>query len=211
MLTIRTMWAAITVLVALLPVSATPALVAGAEPSTEPEATTTPIGMPARYEDPAGDVPGGAGPDIVAVTVSQPEGPLVSLSVELASEPPLGYDLESWTTDMIWIGLDTQPVTDIEQGSEYVIGVHGADLQEAAETGAHLYDSSGDGSALFWRVVDVAVDGPTVTLTVDRKLIGDPDVMSFFVATIIEGEEEASQADVCPDEPPGEHTLTPSW
>jgi hypothetical protein len=154
-----------------------------------------------RYEDPVGDVPGGVGPDIVAVTISEPWESLVSFEVEFATAPPITYDLETMTTDQLTIGLSSRPETVAFEEFEYMLMVHGATLAEEAEIGAALYDSTQpEGDEVFWRVVDVAVDGPTVTLTFDWKLVGDPDTLAFFVGASSEGQTETDVYDVCPDE-----------
>ena len=62
-----------------------------------------------RYEDAVGDVSGGVGPDIVAVTVSEPWESLVSFEVEFATDPPIAYDLETMSTDSLAIGLSPRP------------------------------------------------------------------------------------------------------
>ena len=79
--------------------------------------------------------------------------------------------------------------------------VHGATLPEEVGIGSALYDGTQpEGDEVFWRVVDVAVDGPTVTLTLDWKLVGDPDTLAFFVAASSEGPTETDVFDVYPEE-----------
>jgi hypothetical protein len=154
-----------------------------------------------RYRDPVGDVLGGVGPDIVAVTISEPWESLISFEVEFATDPPITYDLETMTTDQLTIGLSSRSDTVAFEEFEYMLMVHGATLVEEAEIGAALYDSTQpEGDEVFWRVVDVAVDGPTVTLTFDWKLVGDPDTLAFFVGASTEGPTEMDVYDVCPDE-----------
>lgn len=161
-----------------------------------------------RYEDPIGDVPGGAGPDIVMVTISQPWESLVSFEVEFAADPALGSDAGTMTTDELVIGLSSRPDAVAFDEFEYMLMVHGATLAEEVETGSALADATGSGTVeIYWRVVDVETDGPTVTLTFDRKLVGDPDALAFFVAATSGSAAEAY--DVVPDEDglPGIYTL----
>jgi hypothetical protein len=160
-----------------------------------------------------GDVPGGIGPDIVAVTIGQPEASLVSFGVEFASDPPLTYDLETMSTDELHIGLATEPDAEIPDGYHRAIIVHGATLPRAVESGASMYDDTRpEGEEVLEEVIDVAVDGPTVTLTVERALLGDPDELAFFVVAMTEGSEEGAEPvyDVCPDEEelPGVYAFT---
>ena len=49
----------------------------------------------------------GGTPDIVACGVSEPWESLLSFRLEFASEPPLSYDMETWTTDELWVVLST--------------------------------------------------------------------------------------------------------
>ena len=87
---------------------AQPAAVAGAE----------------RHEDAVGDALGGA-PDIVAVTVDEPEGPVLRFSVEFASEPPLAFD--ETHTDLLWLALDTKDEVSFPELDGYSLGVVGGD------------------------------------------------------------------------------------
>jgi hypothetical protein len=161
-----------------------------------------------RYQDPVGDATGAA-PDIVAVTIEDPEDmPVVSVSVEFASEPPLDTDEETWT-DAVFISLVADPDTGpdgrplsrvalVDPDADYTIGAHGVTLPQYLEAGGHLVVSGGD---LYWFVVDVAVEGPTVTWNLDRKLIGDPDELAFGVIAGVERDDATEEEyDVFPDE-----------
>ncbi len=134
-------------------------------------ATTGAAGAQERYEDAVGDAKGVA-PDIVAVTLSEPEGSLVSIDVEFASAPPLGTDGETWT-DVLFVGLTAEPDNDLLGDSEhtmYMFGAHATRLPLLVSEGGTLFGPQD----MYWRVIDVAVDGSTVSFTLDRKLIGDP-------------------------------------
>ncbi|MGD8485090.1 MAG: hypothetical protein PVH07_00500, partial [Chloroflexota bacterium] len=65
-------------------------------------------------------------------------------------------------------------------------------------------------STLHENVVDVEVEGTTVTWTVDRALLGDPDVISWAVLAGVEEEAEEMSFDVSPNEgePWGVYELT---
>jgi hypothetical protein len=78
------------------------------------------------------------------------------------------------------------------------VGAHGATLLRDAETGAHL--DRADSEELNRHVVDVAVDGPRVTLAVDRKLLGDPAELAISVGVFVEGDEGTAGGDRCPDD-----------
>ena len=163
----------------------------------EPEPTDPPIVPLAIYEDPVGDVPGGEGPDFVSCSVSEPWQSLISFTFEFAAEPPLSYDLETMTTDELWVGLMTEPVAVFPDDVTHILGVHGATLEKEAVSGATLFDATrAEGDPVFWGVVDVEVEGATLTLAVDRKLVGDPEDLYFVGAVSAEGQEVG---DFCPD------------
>lgn len=195
--------AAIVLGAAVLLAGATMLQVGAAEPSTPP------IADPARVGDPAGDAAGGVGPDILGFTISQPEGPLVSFGVEFVTDPPLTWDLDAESTDMLMIAISTQADAELPDDADYVIGAHGANLAESADRGAHLYATDGSGDGLLWQVVDVAVDGTKLTLTVDRHLLGDPDIVQAIAHAATEGPETAAGADACPDSGALTYTLSP--
>jgi hypothetical protein len=129
--------------------------------------------------------------------VTQGDDPLVFITVEFATAAPLGYDLETRTTDMLMVDLTGSPAG-ASMPRTSVIGAHGATLERDAQTGAHLYRV--DSEELFWRVVDVEVDGPRVTLAVDRKLLGDPTELAISVGAFVEGDEGTAGGDRCPDD-----------
>ena len=174
----------------------------------EAEPTEPPLGPPVVYEDPAGDVAEGV-PDIISCGVSEPFESLVRFELEFTSDPPLSYDLETSTTDELWLVVTSRPDPVMPDDLEYALILHGATLPQAVESGSGLYDTTAEpGKEVFWGVVDVAVDGPKLALSVDRKLIGDPDELAFFAWSGQEGEGEAASSDSCPDEEAGAGTYT---
>jgi hypothetical protein len=79
----------------------------------------------------------------------------------------------------------------------HLLGVHGATLEEEAVTGAAMWDATRtEGDPVFWRVVDVEIEGATLTLAVDRKLVGDPADLYFLGMASAAGQEVG---DFCPD------------
>ena len=156
-----------------------------------------PLGPPVFHVDPAGDVPDGT-PDLVGCGVSEPFESLLRFELEFATDPPLGYDLETWTTDELWLTVATEPGAVMPDDMEYALIVHGATLPAVAESGSGLYDATAaEGDEVFWGVVDVEVDGPVIALAVDRKLLGDPETIYFAALVAAEGTDEY---DSCPDE-----------
>lgn len=178
-------------------------VVLGAVPVTAQSPSPLLLAAPSlvRYEDPVGDVAGGSGPDIVAVTVSQPDPASVSIRVEFASEPPLTNDLKAGWTDVLSFEIGTGPdgVTVTSDGhpvADFWTGLHGVTLERASEDGAILASEAG----FLEGAVDVTVDGPTATLTLTRESLGDPDRITFVVLAGRETEDdEASGEDLFPD------------
>lgn len=166
-----------------------------------------PTGPPAVFEDAADDVEGGSGPDFVSCSVSEPWESLVRFELEFVDDPPLSYDLETMRTDELWVAVATGPDAVLPDDLTYALIVHGATLPRVAETGSGLYDTTAtEGNEVFWGVVDVAVDGPTLALSVDRKLLGDPDQLSFYAWAGSEGDDGEGGYDSCPDEDAGPGT-----
>ena len=167
-----------------------------------------------RYEDAVGDVIGDA-PDIVAVTVEEAEyGPLFSISVEFGPERPFGSDMATYT-DVIFVEMAAEPTVDergiMQSGIGYLTGTHGVTLKMQAEAGAHLLTPTG----MYEQVVDVAVEGPVLTFTLDRQLIDSPRDLYFQVLVGVERGEEVEgtdEGDVYPelDVGPAHFELGPS-
>lgn len=164
-----------------------------------------------RCEDAVGDADGDS-PDIVAVTVSEPEWePTIRFEIELAPERPFGTDMETWT-DTIFIIMSDKPTTDergILAGDHYTTGTHGVTLPMQEQTGAFLVTEND----MYYYVVDVDAAGPVLSFTLDRKLIGSPLDLYFQVLLGVEREEQMKhggdgesemEGDVYPelDEPP---------
>lgn len=162
-----------------------------------------------RHVDAADDATGMA-PDILAVTIDgRTDSPLVGISVEFASEPALRTDGDTWT-DAVFIFLTSDPALDgdgcavglasrTDVRSDFAIGAHGVTLGTLVEEGGHL--AVGDGTDLYWLVVDVAVDGPIVTWRLDRKLLGDPDALAVQVLAGVEHEDPSADGyDSFPDD-----------
>jgi hypothetical protein len=173
--------------------------------SPAPARLATPVLV--RYEDPVGDMADGIGADIVEVTISQPDPASVSIVVEFAADPPLTYSSEEGWTDMLMLLGATGPEGVVPlpgegQGvdADFITGLHGATLQASVEEGAPLVlDGSMDGNP-----VAVALEGSTVTLTLTRESLGDPERILFWMGTCreyVSGEGSTRGGDTFPDSP----------
>jgi hypothetical protein len=169
-----------------------------------------------RYEDAVGDVDGGPGPDIVAVTVSQPDRAGVSIGVEFASEPPISYSTEDdpYWTDMlsVFIGTGAGGVAIGPEGGlqiDFGVGLHGATLPRHLDEGVDLHG----GGDMLEGAVQVTVDGPTLTLTFPRESLGDPERMMFVVVAEREigNAEEGGGQDVYPENDGAEPFTQIAW
>ena len=164
-----------------------------------------------RFEDALGDATGDA-PDIVAVTVDEPQGEsTLRFAIDVAPERPFGSDMETWS-DVVFFILSDVPTVD-ERGileGGFTTGVHGVNLAAQEQAGA-LLSTMDD---LWWYVVDVDSDEDTLTFTFDRKLIGSPTDLYWQVLMGVErfdGSDEGDEmeGDTYPefDQPPAHYKV----
>lgn len=95
--------------------------------------------------------------------------------------------------------------------TDYILGAHAVGLAQTLDSGGMLNVTAG---GIYWYVVDVSLEGSTMTWTIDRKLIGDPDVLSWGVIAGVERETATEEGyDSCPDEgePRGVYALSKTW
>lgn len=158
-------------------------------------------GAAERYEDAVGDVVGSA-PDIVAVTVSEPEGEsTIRFDIEFTNEPPLSTGMETWTDVLFLIMSADADVDDrgILSGELYSTGTHGVTLESQLDSGALLNTPE----TMYWYVVDLDTDGPVLAFTLDRQLLSNPLDLYWQVLVGVEREEEGqgeAEGDLYPDE-----------
>jgi hypothetical protein len=148
---------------------------------------------PKTFRDPARDVSGGRGPDVVAVTVSH-TAKTVSFGVRFATAPPLRVSAREKWIDMLLIGVDVPPLgpapTDTGWlGINYVLGVHGTG------TVAAFRNMGATGSSRL----PATIRGATLTITVPRTKLGSPRWFVFNVAAARETDVESEgSADMAP-------------
>jgi hypothetical protein len=152
-----------------------------------------------RFTDARGDA--GAGPDITAVTLSHTDAAL-TIAVEFASTPPLGFDEAEQYTDMLLVGIHTDD--DLRQRDvEFWTGVHGVDLTRATVVRAARRAVVGS--------ADVTVEGATVTLEVERGVLGAPEAVAVAIAAGREYVDEGDgggEGDLAPASGPHRYVLT---
>lgn len=157
-----------------------------------------------RFTDPRGDA--GEGPDITAVTLSHTDTEL-AIAVEFASVPPLAWDQAERYTDMLLIGIHTDDDL-TRRDVEFFTGVHAVDMSRAPVVRGGA-PAEGAGSTQVG-TAEVAVDGATVTLRIERRLLGDPESVAIDVAAGREGAEEGAAgggADSAPAAGPHRYAL----
>ena len=127
-----------------------------------------------RFTDPPGDARG-SGPDVTAVTLSHTDTAL-TIAVEFANAPPLAFDEGERYTDMLLIGIHTDDDLD-RTDVEFYTGAHGVDL-----TRAPVVRAGSESPRARVGTADLAVDGATLSLTVERSLLDDPEEIAVAVA-----------------------------
>ena len=171
-------------------------------------AATTALGSePTRYQDAVGDATGDS-PDIVAVTVSEPEGEsTIRFDIELAPGRLFGSDMETWT-DVLFLAMSPSGEVDergiLQNEETYLTGTHGVTLEMQREAGAVLATPED----MYENLVGFDdIDG-TLSFAVEREMIGDPFDLYFQVLLGVErdgaGEAEEMEGDAYPelDDPP---------
>jgi hypothetical protein len=176
--------------------------------TTGPAATTG----PSTFRDPVGDVAGGAGPDLVSVTVSNTFAG-VAFGIRFAEAPPLRASPSEGWIDMVLVGIDVPPYGPPPgpiggwAGVDYVAGLHGAQreilfrpMEGSPEGAGRPAETAGGTTAAPGGVVrlDATVDGATLRFAIPRRLLGDPASFAFSVAAGREGETGGGGGDSAP-------------
>ena len=143
------------------------------------------------FADPAGDVKGGAGPDLTLVSVSHTDS-TVTFRFRFARQPPLAASAAGGV-DMLIAGNDVPPRSlkrsaNGWSGLDYYAGLHGTDRT------AMVVKASPPGSAQPSRVLgrpEVTVSGRTLSFSIRRSTLGDPAWIELVVAA---GRETSAEA-----------------
>lgn len=152
-----------------------------------------------NYSDPAGDVKGGAGPDVVAVTVTNTTS-MLTFKVRFASAPPLRLSTREKWVDMLLIGIDVPPLGPAPArlggewpGADFALGTHGP-----SKVG--LLVRLGIERAPPPVRFAIVSRGRTLIFSIPRRALGSPRWFDFNVAAAREGEGRATDGgfDVAP-------------
>jgi hypothetical protein len=135
------------------------------------------------YPDRVGDVRGGTGPDIASVRVSSTKTK-VTFGVRFAKAPPLRINPSEGWVDMLLIGVDVPPLGPRPiplgewRGANLALGTHGP-----SKTG--LIVRLGQNIPAEQRQVakfEIVTHGSTMTFSIPRRALGNPDWFTFQVA-----------------------------
>ena len=165
----------------------------------------------AAFQDPVGDVTGGAGPDLVSITVSHTPAD-VTFTVRFAQAPPLRVSRPGGWVDMLLVGIDVPPFGPPPSptgwtGVDYVAGLHGSQRivrfrsMRASSGGAGQPGTTAGGATVAPGRVEwlsATEDGATLRFSVPRRMLGDPASFEFNVVTGREGEQAGGGSDVAP-------------
>lgn len=152
------------------------------------------------YRDRVGDVKGGTGPDIAAVTLSSTAS-TITFRIRFATEPPLRIGTRDRWTDMLLIGIDVPPFgpKPVSPGGEWAgadfwLGCHGP-----AKTGKLVHLEAGRSGPVT--TFAIGTRGRTLSFSIPRRALGSPTRIAFAVAAARETANGAAggSVDVAPE------------
>ena len=134
------------------------------------------------YPDPRGDVAERSGPDLVGVRVSNTET-VVTFRVRFAHAPPLRVSARQGWVDMVLVGIDVPPLGPRPvapagewRGADFAFGAHGP-----ATRGQVVRLRSGPTGTRRVATVRIVVSGATLTFSIPRRVLGNPQWFTFSV------------------------------
>jgi hypothetical protein len=146
------------------------------------------------YRDRVGDVEGGPGPDLAAITVSDTETTL-TFRVRFAEAPPLRVSRAEGWVDMLLVGIDVPPrgarpvIGGDWRGADYALGTHGP-----SKTGLLVRLGRGENRQVArFRIV---TRGSTLAFSFPKRAIGSPSWFAFQAAAARETGDEAQRGGV---------------
>lgn len=182
----------------------------GTQAVTTAPGTATPTGE-TTFADPAGDIAGGGGPDLVAISVSRTPSDVV-FGIRFADAPPLRTSRSEGWSDMLLVSIDVPPAGPPPTpagwiGVDYVAGLHGSQpsvsfrrMRGSSDDAAPPGATAGEATAAPGPVerLPATVDGATLRFAIPRRMLGDPASFAFTVVTGREGGAAAGANDVAP-------------
>ena len=161
------------------------------------------------YRDASGDVAAGL-PDLIAVTIAS-DATTVSMRFTFRSAPPLRTDLAGKWTDMLLMGLDVPPIgpgpgTGDWMGVDYAFGVHAIEGQARLRAMGASMGGAAPGPPT---TIPTRWSGRSISIDLQRSLIGDPPYFEFVAAVGREGSDESGDGDALPAKGTLRYTLAP--
>lgn len=163
-------------------------------------------GVTARsLEDPASDVAAASGPDVVGVAVDR-EDDAITFRVRFAAAPPLQISEQGGWVDMLLIGIDLPPLGAPPAspggewtGADFALGTHGP-----SASGILVRLRAGEAAPGLKTDIPIETDGVTLTISVPRRELGDPETFAVSIAAAREwndaaDEPAAAKPDIVPD------------
>jgi hypothetical protein len=162
-------------------------------------------GSERNLEDPAGDVPAATGPDVVGVAVERDDD-TITFRVRFATAPPLDLSDQDGWVDMLLIGIDIPPMgaAPVSPGGEwraadFACGTHGPSASGVLVRLAAVRAAPEKRAS-----IPIETDGATLSLSIPRSELGDPETFAVSIAAARErnepGDESAgAKPDIAPD------------
>ncbi len=173
------------------------------------------------FRDPVGDVAGGAGPDVVSVTVAHTPAD-VTFGIRFAEAPPLRASRSGGWVDMLLVGIDVPPSGPPPtptgwNGVDYVAGLHGPEelvlfrSVRASSGDGRPGTTTGGGDVARMRLerLRATADGATLRFSIPRRMLGDPASFGFSVAAGREGGRTGGGSDFAPSRGAFDYRITP--
>lgn len=140
-------------------------------------------GAGTSFWDPAGDVQGGAGPDLTRVSISQTAS-TVTFGFRFAKAPPLGVNADKGWVDMLLVLIDVPPrslkqVVGGWRGADYYLGSHGTDTTGML---VKVLKAKPPWKGKVVARPKVVATGRTLRFSVSRSKLGSPAWIEFTVA-----------------------------
>ena len=143
------------------------------------------------YPDRVGDVKGGPGPDIASITLSNTKTSVV-FHVRFAKPPPLRANMREGWSDMLLIGVDVPPLgpRPVRPGGEWLGANIALGTHRPSKTG--LLVRLGSGKSRQVVRFKIITSGSTLTFSIPRRVLGNPQWFTFNAAAAREMEAEGA-------------------
>jgi hypothetical protein len=162
-------------------------------------------GTERSLDDAAGDVPAATGPDVVGVAVERDDD-TITFRVRFATAPPLDLSDQDGWVDMLLVGIDVPPLGAAPvspggewRGADFACGTHGP-----SASGLLVRLAEGGAAPTKRATIPIETDGATLSLSIPRSELGDPEKFAVSIAAAREWNEPGDEPtgarfDIAPD------------